>query len=86
MVVSCLRKYAFYIAYCLAFSKNDLMCFCFQILFAVGISVGAAGSAIVSTVDRYNYLTGIWDSIVMPSSRKLMAAVSIGNLAFFAGY
>ena len=39
----------------------------------------------VSIVDRYNYDTGLWDFTAISSARMSMAAVSLGNLAFFAG-
>ena len=55
-----------------------------QILFAGG-ATGGSTSIPVSMVDRYNYDTGLWDFTVISSARMSMAAVSLGNMAFFAG-
>lgn len=54
-----------------------------QVLFVGGVnSVGTH----VNTVDRYDYITGLWSVELMPGApRSYIGAAAIGNQAFFAG-
>jgi hypothetical protein len=45
----------------------------------------AAGGASSSVVDLYNVATGAWSTARLSVARVQLAAVSVGNVALFAG-